>query len=71
MAYKARYYRAPAAGEIHSDLERGFICAEIFNCNDLFTLGSEAAVKDKGKLRREGQDYIVADGDLLNIKFNV
>ncbi|HZW61425.1 MAG TPA: redox-regulated ATPase YchF [Candidatus Babeliales bacterium] len=60
-----------AAGEIHSDLERGFICAEIFNCHDLFELGSEAAVKEKGKLRREGQDYIVADGDILNIKFNV
>ena len=60
-----------AAGEIHSDLERGFICAEIFNCHDLFKLGSENAVKEQGKLRREGQDYIVADGDLLNIKFNV
>lgn len=60
-----------AAGEIHSDLERGFICAEIFNCKDLFELGSEAAIKDKGRLRREGQDYIVQDGDLMNIKFNV
>lgn len=60
-----------AAGEIHSDLERGFICAEIFNCQDLFALGSEAAIKEKGKLRREGQDYSVHDGDLLNIKFNV
>jgi GTP-binding protein YchF len=60
-----------AAGEIHSDLERGFICAEIFNCKDLFELGSEAAVKEKGRMRREGQDYSVQDGDLLNIKFNV
>ena len=60
-----------AAGEIHSDLERGFICAEIFNCKDLFELGNEAAIKEKGKMRREGQDYIVQDGDLLNIKFNV
>ncbi len=60
-----------AAGEIHSDLERGFICAEIFNCKDLFDLGSEAAIKEKGKMRREGQDYLVQDGDLLNIKFNV
>lgn len=60
-----------AAGEIHSDLERGFICAEVFNCKDLFELGSEAAIKDKGRMRREGQDYTVQDGDLLNIKFNV
>lgn len=60
-----------AAGEIHSDLERGFICADVFNCQDLFDLGSEVAIKDKGRMRREGQDYIVQDGDLLNIKFNV
>ncbi len=60
-----------AAGEIHSDLERGFICAEVFNTKDLFELGSEAKVKESGKMRTEGQDYIVQDGDILNIKFNV
>lgn len=60
-----------AAGEIHSDLERGFICAEVFNARDLFQAGSEAKLKDAGKMRREGQDYIVADGDLLDIRFNV
>lgn len=60
-----------AAGEIHSDLERGFICAEIFNCNDLFALGTEQKVKEKGKMRTEGQDYIVHDGDIILIKFNV
>ena len=60
-----------AAGEIHSDLERGFICAEIFNCKDLFALGSIAAVKDMGKMRTEGQGYITQDGDIVNIKFNV
>lgn len=60
-----------AAGEIHSDLERGFICAEIFNAQDLFNAGSEAKLKDLGKIRREGQDYLVADGDLLDIRFNV
>ncbi len=60
-----------AAGEIHSDLERGFICAEVFNCKDLFTYGSEAKVKEAGKMKTEGQDYIVQDGDILNIKFNV
>jgi GTP-binding protein YchF len=60
-----------AAGEIHTDLERGFICAEVFNCKDIFELGSETKLKDQGKIRTEGQDYIVQDGDLLNIRFNV
>ena len=60
-----------AAGEIHSDLERGFICAEVYNCEDLFIAGSEPALKTSGKLRTEGKDYIVKDGDLLNIRFNV
>jgi len=60
-----------AAGEIHSDLERGFICADVFNCADLFQYGNEAGLRDHGKLRREGQDYVVQDGDLLSIKFNV
>lgn len=60
-----------AAGEIHSDLERGFICAEVFNAKDLIQAGSEAKLKDIGKIRREGQDYIVTDGDLLDVKFNV
>ena len=60
-----------AAGEIHSDLERGFICAEIFNCNDLIKAGSEAKLKETGKMRTEGQDYLVQDGDVVHIKFNV
>ncbi len=60
-----------AAGEIHSDLERGFICAEIFKCDDLFIYGSEAKLKEVGKVRTEGQDYIVQDGDVVHIKFNV
>lgn len=60
-----------AAGEIHSDLERGFICAEVFNCRDLFELGSVAKVKEMGKMRTEGQDYIVRDGDIINVRFNV
>lgn len=60
-----------AAGEIHSDLEKGFICAEIFNCNDLFTYNSEIKLKDLGKIKTEGQDYIVKDGDVVLIKFNV
>lgn len=60
-----------AAGEIHSDLEKGFICAEVFNAKDLINLGSIAKLKDSGKIRTEGQDYIVQDGDIVLIKFNV
>lgn len=60
-----------AAGEIHSDLERGFICADIFNHADILTAGSEAKLRDLGKIRTEGQDYSVTDGDIVHIKFNV
>ena len=60
-----------AAGEIHTDLEKGFICSEIFNCKELFELGSESKLRDLGKIRTEGQDYIVQDGDIVFIKFNV
>ncbi len=64
--------KAPgAAGVIHSDFERGFIRAEAYSCNDLFTLGSEQAVKEKGLLRSEGKEYVVKDGDILFFKFNV
>ena len=60
-----------AAGTIHSDLERGFICAEVYNAKDLLELKSEAALKAAGKLRIEGKEYVVVDGDVLNIRFNV
>lgn len=60
-----------AAGEIHSDLERGFICAEVYNYADLHATKNIAALKDQGKIRTEGQQYIVKDGDLLLIRFNV
>jgi len=60
-----------AAGEIHSDLERGFICAELFNYTDLMTYKSEVKLKEAGKLRIEGQDYKTRDGDIVLIKFNV
>ena len=60
-----------AAGEIHSDLERGFICAEIFNYADLIQLKNEVAIKNAGKMRIEGQGYIVQDGDIVHIRFNV
>lgn len=60
-----------AAGVIHTDFEKGFIKAETFNCQDLFELGSEAAVKAKGRLRQEGKEYLVQDGDIMFFKFNV
>jgi ribosome-binding ATPase len=64
--------KAPgAAGVIHSDFERGFIRAEAYNCDDLFRLGNEQAVKEAGLLRSEGKEYVVKDGDILFFKFNV
>jgi len=60
-----------AAGKIHSDLERGFIRAEVMAYQDFITLGSEHAVKEVGKFKLEGKDYVVADGDIMNIRFNV
>ncbi len=60
-----------AAGEIHSDLERGFICAEVFNYHDLVKFSNEATLKQHGKIRIEGQGYQVQDGDIVNIRFNV
>jgi len=64
--------KAPkAAGVIHSDLERGFIRAEVFKYNDLMELGSEAELKKGGRIYVEGKDYVVKDGDILNIRFSV
>jgi GTP-binding protein YchF len=60
-----------AAGVIHSDLERGFIRAEVMKYHDFITLGSEHACKEAGKLYIEGKNYIVEDGDILHIRFNV
>ncbi len=60
-----------AAGEIHTDLQKGFIRAEVVNYEELMALGSMAEAKSKGKLRLEGKEYIVKDGDILNIRFHV
>ncbi|HLJ31553.1 MAG TPA: redox-regulated ATPase YchF [Candidatus Babeliales bacterium] len=60
-----------AGGEIHSDIERGFICSETFSFNDLIALKTENAIKVAGKLRIEGQHYLVQDGDIVHIRFNV
>jgi ribosome-binding ATPase YchF (GTP1/OBG family) len=65
-------YKAPkAAGKIHSDIERGFIRAEVVAYEDLITNGSIPAAKEKGKVRLEGKEYIVKDGDVINFRFNV
>jgi len=60
-----------AAGVIHSDLERGFIRAEVMKYDDYVSLGSEQACKDAGKLQVEGKNYIVNDGDIIFVRFNV
>jgi GTP-binding protein YchF len=60
-----------AAGTVHSDMARGFIRAEVIAFEDMDRLGSEAACRDAGKLRVEGRDYMVADGDIFNFRFNV
>ncbi len=65
-------WKAPqAAGVIHGDFERGFIKAETITYDDLVTCGSEAEVKKQGKLRLEGKDYVVVEGDVILFRFNV
>jgi GTP-binding protein YchF len=65
-------FKAPqAAGVIHTDFEKGFIRAEVIAYNDFVELGSEAAVKEKGKMKIEGKEYVVKDGDVMHFRFNV
>ncbi len=64
--------RAPdAAGLVHTDMQRGFIRAEVISYEDFAALGSEQAARDAGRMRIEGKDYVVRDGDVLRIRFNV
>lgn len=64
--------KAPqAAGEIHSDIERGFIRAEIISYDDLISAGSEKETREKGLTRLEGKDYVMQEGDIVNFRFNV
>jgi ribosome-binding ATPase YchF (GTP1/OBG family) len=64
--------RAPAAGGvIHSDFERGFIRAETIAYDDFVALGGEQGAKEAGRMRSEGRDYVVQDGDVLLFRFNV
>lgn len=65
-------FTAPqAAGVIHTDFEKGFIRAEVIKYQDYLDLGSETAVRDAGKLKVEGKEYVVADGDIMHFRFNV
>jgi hypothetical protein len=64
--------KAPqAAGVIHTDFERGFIAAEVIGYDDYASLGTEAAAREAGKLRVEGKDYVMRDGDVVHFRFNV
>lgn len=69
--FKKGSYAPQAAGVIHTDFEKGFIRAEVYHCEDLFAYGSEQKIKDAGKLRIEGKDYLVKDGDVMHFRFNV
>ena len=60
-----------AAGVIHNDFERGFIRAETISYDDLVACGSESEAKSKGKLRSEGKEYVVQEGDVILFRFNV
>ena len=60
-----------AAGVIHTDFEKGFIRAETIGYDDFVSLGGEQAAKDAGKMRQEGKEYVVKDGDVMHFLFNV
>ena len=60
-----------AAGTIHSDMEKGFIRAEVISFDDLVTYGSTAEARNHGRLRVEGKNYIIEDGDIIEIRFNI
>ena len=64
--------KAPeAAGKIHSDMERGFIKADIVSYDDLIKAGSEVKAKEQGLIRMEGKEYVMQNGDIVEFKFNV
>ena len=65
------YFAPQAAGVIHTDFERGFIKAEVYHINDLIEYKTELSLKDNGKIRQEGKDYLVKDGDIIFFKFNI
>jgi ribosome-binding ATPase len=69
--FRAGYKAPQCAGVIHTDFERGFIRAEVIHWDELLEVGSWSKARDVGKLRVEGKDYVVADGDVMEIRFNV
>ena len=69
--FRAGAHAPECAGVIHSDLQRGFIRAEVIRWDELLEIGSWPAAKAAGRLRVEGKDYVVQDGDVLEIRFNV
>jgi GTP-binding protein YchF len=69
--FKAGDTAPKAAGVIHTDFEKGFIKAEVYTCDDIFKYGTEAKIKEAGKYRLEGRDYVVQDGDVMFFKFNI
>jgi hypothetical protein len=59
----------PAAGKIHTDIEKGFVAAEVISWEDLVAAGGYAGARDRGKLRVEGRDYVMRDGDVMTVRF--
>lgn len=71
MDYKKGTKAPEAAGKIHSDIQRGFIKAEVVSYDDLIKEGSMVAAKERGLVRSEGKEYVMQDGDIVLFKFNV
>ena len=69
--FKKGFTAPECAGVIHTDFQKGFIKAEVYHCEDLFEYKNEQTIKDSGKLRIEGKEYIVKDGDVMLFRFNV
>ncbi len=69
--FKSGMTAPEGAGIIHTDFQKGFIKAEVYHCDDLFTFESESKLKEAGKLRIEGKEYLLKDGDVIHFRFNV
>ncbi len=71
MDNKNRMFAHQVAGTIHSDMERGFIKAEVYSHNELIQHKSESVLREIGKIRQEGKNHVVQDGNIIYFKFNV
>ena len=71
LDHQAWHQGSPGPGKLHTDFERGFIRAEVIAFEDLKTIGTMAAAKAQGKVRSEGKEYVMKDGDIVNFLFNV